>query len=476
MKKENIIKLLAFSGLFASYAANAACPPPAGTLPPYTAPSIVKDTSASAPKIHPTKHYWRQCWASVESHAFSGSALDDMDSLKRTFQEDYQALIMAQNKANTTSLLDAQNINDVAMAEAITQLYASEKQSEVALRKQLIEIKMQHKRDITDAAMNSKYNGYFDDDNGKNGIVQTGTQSYTFFKSMCKRNKMFSKITSPEYKSEKSIAMNKAITKQTAKMAEQTGNTNELAMEKMTKQNSVYCSATDIKYEFCTNPDLKLCKDGDVSSGVCSVSEDEVMDTPNLSTSAENLLNPEGFNGRYAYDGTELEEPKNEIEDELFRIEYTYTPEQEAAAREFASHIVSQAGVKAPTAKEKEMPSKQKYVSQYNSYLAQVNMSAASFENAIQMRIPITEGEIKMSELDIIHYIIHNLSDPDQSAAAFGGKSRTPATLEYQLRTMNNKLLLLSLEQQERIEALRAIRVIQKENAPDKVNDLNRIR
>ena len=41
---------------------------------------------------------------------------------------------------------------------------------------------------------------------------------------------------------------------------------------------------------------------------------------------------------------------------------------------------------------------------------------------------------------------------------------------------MNNKLLLLSLEQQERIEALRAIRVIQKENAPDKVNDLNRIR
>lgn len=465
------IALSMFSQLASAY-----CGVPPGILPPAIPPSTPKMTMTSSPTFYPTAHMWTQCFASIEGHSFSGKALQDLDETQMLYIQKYHMAIIETDEDSTKNKIQVLDGANKALIKVLVNDHAAIGKARSQMKTALLESELEHLRTIQEAKMNEKHNGLFTGKNGKNGIVEVNTPSYKYFKGVCKRDRMGSEITSEKYKGKKSRAITKEIMSTTENMLKQTGNSNAVAVAKIKNHNSLYCSAGDIKYGNCSNPELKICDGDKIDSGVCLVSNNEVFEQTNKDQSATNFLEPDGFNGRYTYSGEELEAPTNRIEDELFDIRYTYTPDQAQAAQAYSNNIVFQSGVKAPTSKEKLNSKNIAYLNEYNRYMAQLNIANLSFQESIASRQPVTTGEINMSEIDIIRYVIHNLQDADQIAAAMSGKRKTQLLTIYQIQTVQNKLKFMMSEQEERIEMLMATLVAQNANSPAVINDINSIK
>lgn len=455
--------------------ATAYCGAPPDILPPPIPAVVPKLTNTESPTLVNTRHYWKTCYASIEGHSFSGSAKRDLDQVQADFVEYYEN-IKGQDTENTSQKIDTMNGLSAARMELIIANNSSLEKAKLQLQKQLSEMRMQQDKLLSEEKMNDKNQGFFYDENGSDGIVRTNTPSYKYMKGICKRSKMNEATSSPFFKEKQALAINLKMKQSLKEMTSKTGNTDEISGERTALHYSSFCSASDIDLGFCTNPNVKLCIENDVSSGVCSVSENEILSTSNKNNSAPNFLTPDGFDGRYSFNGDILEEPKNRIENELFDVKYTYSDEDVEAAEAFLENIVLQPGVKAPTKQEFQMESKQLYLTHYNSYISQLNLAETSFRTAISKRMPITEGEINMSELDVMRYSIHTISNADNIAATFSGKEKAIDLLMFQITTINNKLALMVEEQEERMEMLEAVLVIQNENKASKLNILNEIR
>lgn len=461
--------------LFSSASSFAACPPISGIVgkTPTASPGL---NSSAAPVTHDPSGIWRSCWASVEADTFSGQALLDLNNLKLQYQQKYHAALLASLLESSEQKIAFYQGAQMSLTQAVNENYAAQMEGETQMKTQMLEMEMDYMRELQETKMNEENQGFFNDENGEDGLIRTDTQSYAYMKSVCKRNKMFNKTASAVYKEKRSLEVNKAVTQKSKEMTEVTGNANALANSIMFTQNNDYCTPESIKYELCTNPELKLCEDDNVESGVCKVAQNEIFEMTNKNTDALNLLTPNGFDGRYAFNGSEIEPARNKIEDELFTVTQTYNEEEEKAAKDFANLLIFQAGVKAPSLDEKKQLSSKEFVAHYNRYLANLNLSNYSFQNAIKARQPITEGEIKMSEKDIMRYIIHNLKDPDVNSATMAAKGKGKELMLYQLMTVNNKLKLESLDQKERIETLLAAMVAQSANTPEFIQRLEELK
>lgn len=474
-KKGTLVLSLLFSSLNIAYAS---CPVEIGTIK-YQEPSdsSTKIFYDSGPTVYPTASYWKECYASVKIHSFGGQAAERWDLLRTNYNQVYHVSILeAMNKASEQKIATLQG-NYQALIQIVNENYVALNKANIQMKTTMLEQELDFQRDLQEKKMNEKSHGMFNDGNGEGGIVRSDTQSYKYFKEMCKRNKMFAKTSGQVYSQKRSDAVNKRVTAQSKKMIEITGSTNEIANAVVQNHASEYCSANDIKYNICVNPDLKLCVDDDVESGVCLIEDNEVFKLTNLDTDSINLLRPDGYNGRYSFDGVELEEPKNRIEDELFDIDYTYTDEQAEAAKSFASLLIYQPAVKAPTLAEKNDPTNSDFVDQYNRYLSSLNLSNYSFENAIEARKKLDiEGEIPMSERDVLRYLIHSFGNPDALVAAKSGKDLSSETMIYQLMTIKNKLELEEFKQKERIENLLAALLSAQANDPDLIKKLNSLK
>lgn len=477
---KNIKKLMIIS-LSLGSASAMACPPPAITFSvslagtPGGVYSELKNHGSQ--QEAETSTYWAQCWQSVEISTFGGSAMQDFNDLKINYQQKYHTALLA-------SLTEASEQKMAIMKSGYATLLKTMNENYMALSKAKLEIKtemlaqeLDYKKELQNSVINEKNHGAFNDGNGEGGIVRTDTQSYKYFKEVCKRNKMFAKTSGAVYNQKRNNDVNKKVTAKSKQMSEVTSSTNEIAIAAIKDHASEYCSAFDIKYNQCVNPDLKLCVEDDVDSGVCSVTENEVFENTNLDTDSVNFLRPSGNDGRYSYEGVELEPAKNRIEDELFDVNYTYTEEQKKGAESFASVLVFQPAVQAPTISEKGDPRNADYVSEYSRYLANLNLSNYSFVNAVQARTDLDlKGEIPMSERDVMRYLIHSLSNPDALVAAKSGKSLSSDTMIYQLMTIKNKLELEEFIQKERIETLLAALLAAQANNPDLLNKLNSLK
>lgn len=180
----------------------------------------------------------------------------------------------------------------------------------------------------------------------------------------------------------------------------------------------------------------------DNPSGVCKAGEEFKL--VNGDTNAVNVLNPEGWKDH------------NSIPDELFTTKYTYDKDQEEAANDFAYNAVYSGAISAPSVKEKTDASKAEFVTAYNSNLAALNLAHFTFQNLMASRKPITEegDPVMMSELDVIHYIMHNMKDPDNLATVMAGKEKTMDLAMFTMLTVKNKLEFNRYEQNQRIETL----------------------
>lgn len=474
MKKRLLITLLALPSLAYSY-----CGVPPGPFSvtmgePGTYTELSDFPSA---KFAETSTYWRQCWQSVEIHSFGGEALLDWTNLKLGYQQKYHAALLAALTSASEEKLALLNKTNQSLLQSLTENSSAMNEASLQIKTTMLDQKMDYKRQLQSDKLNEQNYGHFSDGNGEGGIVKTDTQSYKYFKEVCKRNKMFSKTSGAVYNTQRNIDVNKKVTQKSKKMTEVTGSTNEIANAVVQNHASEYCSPFDIKYNQCVNPDLKLCVDNDVDSGVCTVSENEIFKMTNTDTDALNFLRPDGYNGRYTFEGNEIEGPKNRIEDELFDVDFTYTETQKQAAEDFASLLIYQPAVKAPTIAERADDTNSEFVASYNRYLANLNLSNYSFQNSIQARTDLDlEGEIPMSERDVMRYLIHSFGNPDALVAAKSGKDLSTDTMIYQLMTIKNKLDLEGFQQNERIETLLAALLAAQANNPDLINELNSLK
>lgn len=458
--------------------AHAYCGVPPGVLPPVITLPTPADTVSQNVKEYPTTHYWKQCYSSVEIHSFNGGAKDSLEDLKIQYQQKYHAILLAQmNEASQNKIQAMNGINQVVI-QTLNENYAALLEAKTKMKTQMLAKELDFQKDLKEKAFNEKNYGFFNDGNGEGGIVQTNTQSYEYFKNICKRNKMFNKTAGPVYKEKRNMAMNNAVVAKTKSIIANTstGSANTLAKTVVNTHLNDYCSPDEIYYNQCVNPNLKLCVDKDPSSGVCNASDGTVFELVNKDMDAVNFLQPAGFNGSYLPDGTVVEEPKNEIKDELFKVKYTYDEGQEKAAEAFANNLIFKAGILSPSLGNEIEGGKENYVASYKAYLAQLNLAHYSFENAIKERKPITEGEIKMSERDLLRYIMHSFQDPDANAATMASKEKGKELMIYQLMTVNNKLKSLEYKQKERIAGLLGALTSQEANKPDLIKYLNSLK
>lgn len=473
---KTLSKMIIVLSALASTSAFAVCPPISPIVPATILPTFGGGATDAIPTQIISNVVWKQCWQSVEVRSFSGAALMDLDKLKLLYQQKYHAAILSQSLEASEQKIAAMKSGYETLYQILNENYSAVMEAESQMKVQMLEMEMDYMRDLQEKKINEEHNGFFNDENGEDGAVRTDTQSYTYFKNVCRRNKMFGKTSSAVYQEKRSLEVNKQIAEKSATMTKTTGNSNAIAQSTLSTHNANYCTPESIKYDLCDNPELKLCVEEDVDSGVCYTSNNEIFEIADADTSAINFLSPDGFDGRYSYDGEELEKPTNRIEDELFDVKETYTPEQEQAARDFASLLIYQSGVKAPAPNEKDQATTQEFVSHYNRYLSNLNLSNYSFENSVKSRTPITEGEIKMSERDIMRYIIHNLKDPDVTSATMAAKGKGKDLMVYQLMTVNNKLRLENDKIKERIATLLAALVAQSSNTPSVLEGLEELK
>lgn len=478
MKKIIVTKITALASLLFISNSYAGCPPPADTLPSVASPSMQTSAAktSTSPMIHVHSQVWQQCWASVEGTAFSGDALKSLENVKTMYVQKYQAVILSQLTESTEQKIAALNGGYQAIIQTLGESYSALSEAKTQMAVQMLEMELDYTKKIQEEKMNEEHYDLFNDGNGGAGIVDASTQSYKYYKNVCKRNKMFNKTSGAAYQAKRSSSVNESITKKSKQMSEMTSSTNELAQSIVELHSSEFCSAQDIKYNQCVNADLELCIEDDVDSGVCKISTNEVFELTNKDTDALNFLSPDGYNGSYTFEGDELEAPRKEIKDEQFIVKETYDDDQLAAAEAFASNLIYQPSVKAPTIAEKNNAESQEFISQYNKYISNLNLANYSFTNAIEARKPITEGEIVMSEKDVMRYIIHNLQDPDANAATMAAKNKGKEAMIYQLMTVNNKIKLNNISQKERIESLLAGILTQTANDPDLINKLNSLK
>lgn len=398
-----------------------------------------------------TGSYWNTCWKNVTAEEFTDDAFTDIDEIRIVQNMKYHVPLMDQDSENTNNMINVIQKSSEGIVAVLYKSYESLAEARTSLDTNFLKNKLEYIRAIEEEGLNEEEMGFFNDGNGKEGVINKNTQSYAHYKNVCKRNKMFAKVASPEFQTSKSLKIASTVQKATASATQNSS----LASQGKTKINSHFnnwCSAEEIKNGICDNSQLTSCES---DSGVCKSGEEFKL--ANADIDSVNLLTPIGV------------KDKNAIVDELFETNYTYDEDQEQAAKDFAYNLVYAGSIPAPTIKEKEDPSKAEFVQAYNNHLASLNLAHFTYANIVEMRAAVNEetDPIVVSELDVIHYILHNMKNPDNLATVMSGKSKGIDLAMFVMLTLKNKLEFYKYEQNQRIEGLLAAILAQEATSPN---------
>lgn len=406
---------------------------------------------AGAVLFYPTLTYWTTCWMNVTAEEFAGDALAEIEDIKVVHNMEYHVPVMNQDNANTNDKLNVLQKSTEAMIATLNQSYQSLSEARTTLDKNLFKEKMEYLRALEEEGMNDEAMGFFNDGNGVDGVINKNTQSYSHYKNLCKRNKMFAKVASPEFQIEKSMKIAETVQKASSG-ATQNSSLASQGKGKIESHFSKWCSKEEIQTGLCDTVELTVCGS---PSGVCK--DGEEFKLANGDIDSTNVINPIGV------------KDKNAIIDELFETKYTYDEDQEKAAKDFAYNLVYSGSVPAPTVKEKEDPSKSEFVQAYQNHLASLNLAHFTYANIVEMRKPVNDENdpIVVSELDVIHYILHNMKNPDNLSTVMAGKEKGIDLAMFIMLSLKNKLEFYKYEQNQRIEGLLAGILAQEATSPD---------
>lgn len=399
-----------------------------------------------------TATYWSTCWKNVTAEEFTASALKDIEEIRIVHNMKYNVPIMNQDNSNTNDMLKIVQKSSESIIGTLNNSYQSMTEARSTLRRSFLKEKLNYLRALEENGLNEEEYGFFNDGNGVDGVVNKNTQSYSHYKNLCKRNKMFAKVASPEFNISKSSSIGNTVQKATLSATQNTSIASQ-AKSKIESHFKKWCSKEEITKGLCDTNELSTC---DSASGVCK--DGDEFKLSNADIDSTNVINPFGFKDR------------NAIVDELFETKYTYDEDQEEAARDFAYNIIYAGSIPAPTVKEKEDPSKSEFVQAYQNHLSSLNLAHFTYTSILEMRKPVNEDsdseEIVVSELDIIHYILHNMKNPDNLSTIMAGKEKGIDLATFIMMTLKNKLEFYKYEQNQRIEGLLAAILTQEATSP----------
>lgn len=396
----------------------------------------------------PTPSYWRTCWAYVEVDEFTAGAMADMVSIETTHNMRYHVPVMQQDMDNSEAQIQNANNNGILLREAMADAYSMINSAALETGSTMLKKEMEYMKHLSEQAMNDQHTGFFEDENGADGKTLDKTaQSFKYFKSLCKRNKMFSKAASPDSQRNQAQTVSAETSKKTnqAASASNVVQNSALAVESHFQK---FCNAEEVSSGLCSTTEIAECS---AESGLCKGGEEFKL--ANGDVSGSTFLSPEG------------EKDRNEIVEELFKTNSTYSEDELEAATRFADNIVYANMPQAPTVAEKNNPAKSEFVAKYNESMASLNLAYSSFATSVNKRKPITDGKILMSEIDIYRYIMHDFTNPDNLTAILAGKENSYEVAKYSLLTLRNKLTLEKYLHSEKMETLIAALLVKESNS-----------
>jgi hypothetical protein len=447
---------------------------------------LISNTAYSGKSIRLPLAGHLECWIDITGTSFTGSAKNDLDNVKKAFNNEYQAVILERDMLNSEANITAQQENASKIIDIIMSSKEASQLKKLEIDKVFQEKEMDFIRHLAEEGLNDELYGYFSEENKSAEEADTGSQSYSYFKSLCKRNKMFTKISSSKYVTEKNQEMNN---ESTIKLNEQLSPSRggiQSAKYSVDTHFSKYCTVGDITNNICESEELKLCDENSPEKGVCRVNptpeQSPEFKLSNGSINSINFLNPENEDGKSSVISDIINSTNNNVElvaaaeDLAFKTNSTYSEEEEEAARDFAHNVIFSTSMPSPSKADERNPGRAKFVARNRSDLATLMLADNTFQSSISRRSAITDGENPMSELDLLRYMQFNMKDPDARAAFSVGKGNAKDTELFTIMTIGNKLALNKYQQNERLEVLMAALLARFVNSPDNVIHLENLK
>lgn len=223
--------------------------------------------------VYFTPTYWATCWKNVTGTEFIGSAMQDMTSIRITHNMKYHVPVMEQDLSNTNDQIISSNKNAQLLIQALGDAYQSLAEGKTSSKKALLMKKLAYVKHLNETGFNEKNYGMFYDKNGYNGVIDKNTQSYSYYKNLCNRNKMYSAITNPQKKNRANLIVNNT-------------NNDKLSQVQTSSGAALSQAVIDTHYE-------NWCSATEKDNGICeTIPQDEKLQ--NADFSSINFLNPEG--------------------------------------------------------------------------------------------------------------------------------------------------------------------------------------
>ncbi len=365
--------------------------------------------------------YYNRCVLSVHAKKFGKTAMDGgyygLNPTKEKFKEMEETLKEAVEEA---TIANVSNIKD-SFAQLKTYLLKTKKmkaQEATKMKVQENDLRMEYKAMLKKEVEKAKSTSFGDTD--KNATPQEGSFTYKMMKNLCKRTKMNEKALGKDARVKDNEASSKKAKKNVSKR------------QKVTSLKSERRKSQDKHYDlFCTPEEQKqdLCE---VASAL-----------PNGDLQADLFLYPMGFN-----------EENEAVSD--FNTKYTYNETEALAADSFIQNIIGFMPVEPPSPEERSNPDKAKFVTLYNQLVSSLNLSSYIFEKSYQRRLPKNKDGVRMSEIDILKYMVDDLKNPDNQAMENQARGSGFEMIYQSANVLKTKIDMEKLTQKERLKLLEA--------------------
>jgi hypothetical protein len=381
--------------------------------------------------------YYNSCIVSIHAKGFSDMAMDGgaygivptMDAFK-----EHQDTLM--------DIIEETNMDKV---ENISQIFAQLKKyfikdkkfkvqqnTEIKLKER--DLRMEYKAVLEKEIAIAEATSF--GDTAKGDAPSPESFTYKMMKNLCKRTKMAESTLGASARQKYIEASSKKAKKNVSKRQSVTSLKSE-KIKNIDKHYDLFCTNDEFEADLCKFPSA----------------------LPNGDLQADLFLYPEGFN-----------EENATVSD--YDTRYTYNETEALAADGFIGNVVGLLPVEPPTPSELKDPKKAGFVSLYNQLASSMNMSSFIFERAYQKRLPKNKTGLRMSELEILNYMVEDLNSIENKAISGQAKANGFEMLYQSTAALKTKLDMEKLVQKERLKLLEATVLSLNENSAKMLNYL----
>lgn len=381
--------------------------------------------------------YYNQCVEQTHIKVFSDLAMETGDfrtggygvEVEKDAFQDYQEklLELIQNTNNDK----VNNIEEVfsQLTKFLIKQKIAEAEKNLELKDKEQELEMEYKAALRSDIEKAKSRPFGDTD--PKGPV--GEFTYEYMKNMCKRTKMIEKTQGESARKEST----QAITKNNSKNINERQSVVSVVSESRKTQDRHY---------------QLFCSEEDQSQGLCDV----VSSLPNADLTADTFLYPEGFDS----------------DSDVYKTRFTYNETEALAANNFIRNVIGFLPVEPPTPEELGNKSKTQFVTLYNQVLSSLNTASLSFEKAYLNRLPKNKEGVRMSQLDVLNYLVEDMNSIDNQNLESQTRGNSYEMIVQSVMAIKTKIDMEKLLQKERLKLLEATILSLQENKPKKILNL----